>query len=62
MILLLLLKMCFESESEAAQLCPTLCDPVDCNLLGSSVHGLLQARILEWVAIPFSRGSSQSKD
>ena len=44
----------YESESEAAQLCPTLCDPVDCNLLGSSVHGLLQARILEWVAISFS--------
>ena len=34
------------------------CDPVDCNPLGSSVHGILQARILEWVAIPFSRGSS----
>ena len=42
------------SESEVAQLCPTLCDPVDCSLPGSSVHGILQARILEWVAIPFS--------
>ena len=41
-----------------AQLCPTLCDPMDCNLPGSFVHGILQARILEWVAIPFSRGSS----
>ena len=41
-----------------AQLCPTLCDPMDCNLTGSSVHGILQGRILEWVAIPFSRGSS----
>ena len=42
----------------ASQSCPALCDPVDCRLLGSSVHGVLQARILEWVAIPFSRGSS----
>ena len=40
------------------QSCPTLCKPMDCNLPGSSVHGILQARILEWVAIPFSRGSS----
>ena len=38
---------------------PTLCDPVDCSLEGSSLHGMLQARILEWVAIPFSRRSSQ---
>ena len=38
-----------------AQSCPTLCDPMDCNLLGSSVHGILQARTLEWVVIPFSR-------
>ena len=44
----------------AAQLCSTFCSPMDCNLLGSFVHGILQARILEWVAIPFSRGSSQS--
>ena len=41
-----------------AQSCPTLCDPMDCSPPGSSVHGILQARILEWVAIPFSRGSS----
>ena len=46
------------SESEVAQSCPTLCDPVDCSLPGSSVHGILQARVLEWVAISFSRGSS----
>ena len=39
-------------------LCPTLCDPKDCSPPGSSVHGILQARILEWVAISFSRGSS----
>ena len=38
---------------------PTLCDPTDCSLPGSFVHGILQARILEWVAISFSRGSSQ---
>ena len=38
----------------AAQLCPTLCDPVDCSLPGSTVHGILQARVLEWVAISFS--------
>ena len=38
------------------QLCPTLCHPMDCSLLGSSIPGILQARILEWVAIPFSRG------
>ena len=44
------------------QSCLTLCDPVDCSLPGSSVHGIPQARILEWVAIPFCRGSSQSRD
>ena len=42
-----------------AQLCLTLCEPMDCSLPGSSVRGILQARILEWVAIPFSRESSQ---
>ena len=51
-----------KSESEVAQSCPTLCDPVDCSPPGSSVHGILQARILEWVAISFSRGSSQPRD
>ena len=40
----------------------TLCDPVDCNPSGSSVHGVLHARILEWVDIPFSRGSSRPRD
>ena len=44
------------------QSCPTLCDPMDCSPPGFSVHGILQARILEWVAISFSRGSSQPKD
>ena len=51
-----------ESESEVAQSCPTLCDPMDYSLPGSSLHGIFQARVLEWVAISFSRGSSQSKD
>ena len=41
-----------------AQSCPTLCDPMDCSPPGSSVHGSFQARILEWVAISFSRGYS----
>ena len=45
-----------------SQLCPTLGDPMDCSLPGSSVHGILQARIQEWVAIPFSRGSSQCRN
>ena len=45
-----------------AQLSPTLCDPKDCSPPGSSVHRILQARILEWVAIPFSRGSSWPRD
>ena len=47
-----------KSESEVTQSCLTLSDPVDCSLRGSSIHGILQARILEWVAISFSRGSS----
>ena len=49
-------------ESEVAQSCLTLCDPVDCSLSGSSVHGILQARILGWVAISFSKGSSRPRD
>ena len=44
------------------QSCPTLCDPMDCSLPGSSDHGISQARITEWVAIPFSRGSSWRRD
>ena len=44
------------------QSCPTLCDPMDCSLSGSSVHGILQARTLEWVAMPSSRGSSRPRD
>ena len=52
---------CDESENEVkvtvSQSCPTLCDPV-----GYTIHGILQARILEWVAFPFTRGSSQARD
>ena len=44
------------------QLCLTLCDPMNCSLPGSSVHGILQTRILEWVVMPFSGGSSQPRD
>ena len=51
-----------EQISEVSQSCPTLCDPSDCSLPGSSVHGIFQARVLEWVAISFSRGSSQCRD
>ena len=51
-----------ESESEVSQLCPTLCHPMDCSLQHSSVHGIFQARVLEWVAISFFRGSSQPRD
>ena len=45
-----------------AQSCPILCDSMDCSPLGSSVHGILQGRILERVAMPFSRGSFQPRD
>ena len=51
-----------ESESEVAQSCPTLCNHMDCSLPGSSVHGIFQAIVLEWIAISFSRGSSQPRD
>ena len=45
-----------------SQLCLALCDPTDCSPPGFSVHVILQARILEWTAFPFSRGSSQPRD
>ena len=51
-----------ESESDIAQSCLTLCDPMDCSLPGFSVHGIFQARVLEWAAISFSRGSSWPRD
>ena len=46
----------------AAKSRPTLCDPMNCSLPGSSIHGILQARILEWLAISFSKGTSPSRD
>ena len=51
-----------KSESEVTQLCLTLCDPIDCSLPGSSIHGIFQARILEWVAISFSRAIRWGRD
>ena len=47
---------CTCMHAKSCQSCPTLCNHMDCSLPGSSVHGILQARILEWVAMPFSRG------
>ena len=59
-------KMIYTSEKKkwklVTQSCLTLCDPMNCRQPGSFVHGILQARILEWVAIPFSRRSSQPRD
>ena len=49
-------------STKSLQSCPTLCDPMDCSPPGSSVHGILQARIMEWVAMPFSKGSSRLRD
>ena len=51
-----------KKPSEVTQSCPTLRDPMDCSLPDSSVHGIFQARILEWVTISFSRGSSRPRD
>ena len=51
--------MKMKSQSEVAQSCPTLSNPMDCSLPGSSVRGIFQARILEWGAIAFSKGSLQ---
>ena len=51
-----------KKKSEIIQSCLTLCDPMDCSLPGFSVHGIFQARVLEWVAIAFSRRSSQPRD
>ena len=52
----------WKHSSEVDQSCPTLCNPMDWSLPGSSIHGIFQARVLEWVAISFSRGSSQPRD
>ena len=51
-----------KSESEVVQLCLTLSESTDCSLPGSSIHGIFQARVLEWGAIAFSTGSSQPRD
>ena len=56
------LETVLKCESEVVQSCLTLCDPMDCSLPGSSVHGLFQARVLEWISISFSRGSSLPRD
>ena len=64
----IILQMCAVQYSSCAckhavtQLCPTLCNRTDCSPPGSSVHGILQARILEWAAVPSSKGSSQPRD
>ena len=50
-----------KSESEVAQLCPTLSDPMDCSPPGSSIHGIFQARALEWGAIAFSSGNHEEE-
>ena len=49
------------AAAKSLQSCPTLCDPIEGSPPGSPIPGILQARILEWVAIPFSRGSSQPR-
>ena len=51
-----------EHEREVAQSCPTLCNTMDCSLPGSSVHGIFQAIVLQWIDISFSKGSSQPRD
>ena len=50
-----------KSESEVTQSCPTLCDPMDCSLSGSCIHGIFQARVLEWGAIAFSGGDVNTR-
>ena len=55
-------KICGYMHAKSLQSCLTLCDLMDYSLPGSSVHGILQARILKWVAMPSSRGSSQPRD
>ena len=50
-----------KSENEVTQWCLTLCNPMDCSPPGSSVSGIFQARVLEWVAISFSRGTSPTQ-
>ena len=49
-------------HAKLLQLCPTVCDPMHCSPPGFSTHGILQARVLEWVAMPSSRGASRLRD
>ena len=56
------LETVYPHKCVSAHLCPTLCNPMDCSPPGSSVHGIIQARIQNWVDIPFSRGSSPLRD
>ena len=58
----LCIHVCAWLLAKSLQSCPTFCDPMGRSLPGSSVHGILQTRMLEWIAIPFSRGSSQPRD
>ena len=58
----LFLSFHFKVQALVSQSCLTFCNPMDCSLPGSSVHGILQARILEWVAMPSSKESSQPRD
>ena len=53
---------CACMRAKSLQLCASVCNPMDCSLPGSSVHGILQARILEWVAVPSSKGSFRPRD
>ena len=57
-----ILQLSARGHAKSLQSCPSLCDPVDCSPAASSVHRILQARILEWAALPSSRGSSQPRD
>ena len=57
-LLITLLACAAAAAAKSLQSCPTLCDPIDSSPLGSSVHGISQAKILEWVVISYSRGSS----
>ena len=59
---MLCVRHCSRHCAKSFQLCLTICNPMDCSLPGCSVHGILQARILEWVAMPSSRGSSRPRD
>ena len=62
MILEYITKIHIESKGVSCSVVSDSCDPTDCSSLGSSVRGILQGRMLTWIAIPFSRGSSRSRD